>query len=317
MNLVLFIFLYGVFSSGISDFQTSFEEFPDAMPLLTQEKKEEQEEDKNKVPANKKMGNYYKDIKEYTFKTPSTMTGGPEISLKATTDVQFVLRNNNGTTTSRSIENVTEAPTEKPTTEPTVEPTEESVENFMPSTPKEENDSAFWTMLSEVLNETTMERSAEKDELFQAVPGSDVTSENKDKTAELEEVKLKLMLGISVMTLFLFFILLTMCCVTFYKLNKQSSKSICENEYAINPELATLSYFHPSEGVSDASFSKSPDSSTFWGNASSELRRSGTKRPISKPMTDMVSTASEDIGINYESDLLQSEEPSEEIQTDE
>lgn len=49
-------------------------------------------------------------------------------------------------------------------------------------------------------------------------------------------------------------------------------KKACQSgEYSVNPELATLSYFHPLEGVSDTSFSKTAESSTFWGTTSSEL----------------------------------------------
>lgn len=85
-------------------------------------------------------------------------------------------------------------------------------------------------------------------------------------------------------------------------------KQACQTgEYSVNPELATLSYFHPSEGVSDTSFSKSAESSTFWGTTSSELKKSDTRSK--SRMTDMTSTASEE---NEESDMIQSEEPSEE-----
>lgn len=93
-----------------------------------------------------------------------------------------------------------------------------------------------------------------------------------------------------------------------------SYKSPVLTEYSVNPELATLSYFHPSEGVSDTSFSKSADSSIFWGTTSSELKKEDT---LSKSRTtDMISTASDDTGMNDESDLIQSEEPSEETPTD-
>lgn len=85
-------------------------------------------------------------------------------------------------------------------------------------------------------------------------------------------------------------------------------KQACQTgEYSVNPELATLSYFHPSEGVSDTSFSKSAESSTFWGTTSSELKKSDTRSK--SRTTDMTSTASEE---NEESDIIQSEEPSEE-----
>lgn len=94
-----------------------------------------------------------------------------------------------------------------------------------------------------------------------------------------------------------------------------SYKNRCQTEYTVNPELATLSYFHPSEGISDTSFSKSAESSTFWGTTSSELKKTDT---VSKSRTtDIVSTASDETGGNEESDLIQSEEPSEETPTDE
>lgn len=89
-------------------------------------------------------------------------------------------------------------------------------------------------------------------------------------------------------------------------------KSCESGEYSVNPELATLSYFHPSEGVSDTSFSKSAESSTFWGTTSSELKDSDTKSK--SRTTDVISTVSDETGVNDESDLIQSEEPSEELE---
>lgn len=80
-----------------------------------------------------------------------------------------------------------------------------------------------------------------------------------------------------------------------------------ESEYSINPELATLSYFQPSEGISDTSFSKSADSSTFWATSSSEVRKSDIRSK--SRMTAMISTASDDnIGLNDEQNLPQNEE---------
>ena len=96
----------------------------------------------------------------------------------------------------------------------------------------------------------------------------------------------------------------------FFSYNKTS-----QSEYSVNPELAALSYFHPSEGVSDTSFSKSAESSTFWGTPSSEMRQSDT---VSKTRTtDVVSTASDDTGMNDEPDVIQNEEVKEEIPMDE
>ncbi|XP_049750898.1 equatorin [Elephas maximus indicus] len=242
MNFILFIFLSGVFSSDSSDIKPNFEEFPDAMPLFKQENKE-QEKNKDKVPANEKSGNHYKDIKQYTFVTQGPNGTGPEISLRATTDVNFILRNS------------------------------------LNATPPRE------------------QRNEEKDQLFNPIPSSDVNLESKQEAGELEGIKQKLMLGISLMSLFLFLALLTLCCATLYKLRKLSSKSECDDgQYSVNPELAEMSYFHPSEGVSDTSFSKSVESSTFWGNSSSEFRKSGLRKSKSKSMTDMVSTGSDDTG---------------------
>ncbi|EGW09143.1 Acrosome formation-associated factor [Cricetulus griseus] len=110
---------------------------------------------------------------------------------------------------------------------------------------------------------------------------SDLNTTNEDKLSELEEIKLRLMLGISLMTLILLIPLLIFCFATLYKLKHISDKNY-ESQYSVNPELATLSYFHPSEGVSDTSFSKSAESGSYWGNASSDLRRVNTKRSRSK-----------------------------------
>ncbi|KAH0518990.1 Histone H2A deubiquitinase MYSM1 [Microtus ochrogaster] len=56
------------------------------------------------------------------------------------------------------------------------------------------------------------------------------------------------------------------------------------SQYSVNPELATLSYFHPSEGISDTSYSRSGDSSTYWANTTSDLKQPSTKKPKLKPM---------------------------------
>lgn len=63
-----------------------------------------------------------------------------------------------------------------------------------------------------------------------------------------------------------------------------SSDKSFGSQYSVNPELATLSYFHPSEGVSDTSYSRSADSSTHWGNTTSDLKKSSAKKPKLKPM---------------------------------
>nr|XP_015103551.1 MOB kinase activator 3B isoform X7 [Vicugna pacos] len=171
------------------------------------------------------------------------------------------------------------------------------------------NEPAFWTMLAKAINATTFEDN--RDAFLHPIPSSDVTAANEDNLAKLQDIKLKLMLGISLMTLFLFVILLAICSAMLYKMKTLQYKKSCESgEYSVNPELATLSYFHPSEGISDTSFSKSAESSTFWGTTSSELRKSDSRSK--SRTTDMISTGSDDTGMNEDSDVIQSEEPSEE-----
>ncbi|KAM6170093.1 equatorin [Rhynchocyon petersi] len=129
--------------------------------------------------------------------------------------------------------------------------------------------------------------------------GSDIKPENGVILNDLEDIKLKLMLGISLMSLFLFLTLLIFCLAALYKLRKLS-KMQYDPQYSVNPELAEMSYFHPLEGVSDTSFSKSAESSSFWVRSSSELRRSSLRRSKSKNVPDMISTASDDTEM-YES----------------
>ena len=47
---------------------------------------------------------------------------------------------------------------------------------------------------------------------------SDVNATGEDNTARMQEAKLKLMLGISLMTLFLFVVLLAICSAMLYKM---------------------------------------------------------------------------------------------------
>lgn len=103
-----------------------------------------------------------------------------------------------------------------------------------------------------------------------------------------------------------------------------SSDKSFGSQYSVNPELATLSYFHPSEGVSDTSYSRSGDSSTYWGNTTSDFKLSSTKKSKLKPLD--YSGDSDQTALNEEqtatflpleeTDLLPSEEstflPSEE-----
>ncbi|XP_012576709.1 PREDICTED: equatorin [Condylura cristata] len=167
------------------------------------------------------------------------------------------------------------------------------------------NEPDFWTMLAKVLNGTATKSADGKDELFKPIPASDISATTPGNLEELESIKLKLMLGISLMTLLLFVILLALCSTMMFKLKTQVPKlkqPPPEVSYAINPELATLSYFQPSEGISDTSFSKSGESSTYWGTTSSEMKKSGESKSRT---TDALSTASDDTGMAYQSDYPQ------------
>ncbi|XP_065764497.1 equatorin [Muntiacus reevesi] len=262
MNIILFIFLSGLFTPEISGIEPPYE----AIPELPMAENPHTMEEENKEHTPEKTGDSYKDVKEYVFTTQNPNGTQSEISVRATTDLNFSLRNS--------------------------------------SSP---NEPAFWTMLAKAINATTSEDN-QRDQFFHPIPNSDVNATGEDNTARIQEAKLKLMLGISLMTLFLFVVLLAICSAMLYKMKMMKYKQACQTgEYSVNPELATLSYFHPSEGVSDTSFSKSAESSTFWGTTSSELKKSDTRSK--SRMTDMTSTASEE---NEESDMIQSEEPSEE-----
>ncbi|KAL1776284.1 equatorin [Sigmodon hispidus] len=204
------------------------------------------------------------------FSTQNQNGTDSEISVSATTNLKVALKNilkyvkiNSKTTLGKSA-GEEEAKANEPT-------------QFLTTTP---NVPEFWTMLAKAISESTVIMN-DKDQFFQAIPGSDVNTTSEDKLWELEELKLKLMLGISLMTLILLFPLLIFCFLTMHKLKHLSEKSY-ESQYSVNPELATLSYFHPTEGVSDTSFSKSGESSSYWGNTSSDLRRSSTRKSKSK-----------------------------------
>lgn len=153
-------------------------------------------------------------------------------------------------------------------------------------------------MLAKAINGTTVVMD-DKDQLFHPIPESDVNATQGENQPDLEDLKIKLMLGISLMTLLLFVVLLAFCSATLYKLRHLTYKS-CESQYSVNPELATMSYFHPSEGVSDTSFSKSGESSTLLGTTSSDMRRSGTRTSESKMMTDISTGSDDEMHINNE-----------------
>ncbi|XP_076790771.1 equatorin isoform X2 [Arvicanthis niloticus] len=276
MDFILLIFLFGVFLSDIISLQPIVEQNP-GMMLSDEEQYYADEEnntdrdsmilhksEENEVdtPANEKTGNYYKDIKQYVFTTPNVKGTNSEITVTATTGVKFSMKTYK---------------TAKPTASGEEEkPNEPSRKTSTPNVP------AFWTMLAKVINETAVTMD-DKDLFFQPIPASDLNTTSEDQLSELEEIKLKLMLGISLMTLILLIPLLIFCFATLYKLRHLRDKSY-ENHYSVNPELAALSYFRPSEGVSDTSFSKSAESSTFWGQASSEVKRSNMRRSKSKSM---------------------------------
>ncbi|XP_052031763.1 equatorin [Apodemus sylvaticus] len=257
MDFMLLIFLSGVFLPHIISRQPIVEQDPGMMLsdeeqyYADEEKKTDEnsvglrksEENEGDAPTNEKAGNYYKDIKQYVFTTPSENS---EISVTATTDVKFAMKKKKAGKPTVSEEE------EKPN-----EPTRKT------STP---NVPAFWTMLAKAINETTVSMD-DKDLFFQPIPASDLNSTNEDQLSELEEIKLKLMLGISMMTLILLIPLLIFCFATLYKLRHLRDKS-CESQYSVNPELATLSYFHPSEGsnqtvLTEESSFLPPDESSF------------------------------------------------------
>ncbi|CAO2588115.1 Eqtn [Lemmus lemmus] len=297
MDFLLFIFLFEVFLPDISNLQPSMKQDLDAMPSDEEQyysdddylsnndsgheddKNEEAnhvvrkpEENEGGTSANEKRGNYYKDVKHYVFTTRSQNDTGSEISVSATTDLKFAVKN-------YKLVNTTEKKPEKSVSEEEEKHNQPSRKNIPTSTP---NVPAFWTMLAKAINDTTVNM-VDKDQFYQAIPASDLNTTSKDKLSQLEEVKIKLLLGISLMTLILLIPLLIFCFATLYKLRNLSDKSF-DSQYTVNPELATLSYFHPSEGVSDTSYSKSADSSTQWGHTASNVKRSSKKKPKSKSM---------------------------------
>ncbi|KAL4663944.1 hypothetical protein H8957_016076, partial [Semnopithecus entellus] len=289
MNFILFIFIPGVFSLKGGTLKPTIEALPNVMPLNEDvNKQEEKHEDHthNYAPANEKNGNYYKDIKQYVLTTQNPNGTESEITVRATTDLNFSLKN-------YKIVNATAH--EKSASEEETTTNEPSHKNIPRSTP---NVPAFWTMLAKAINGTTVVMD-DKDQLFHPIPESDVNATQGENQTDLEDLKIKLMLGISLMTLLLFVVLLAFCSATLYKLRHLTYKS-CESQYSVNPELATMSYFHPSEGVSDTSFSKSAESSTLLGTTSSDMRRSGTRTSESKMITDISTGSDDEMHVNYE-----------------
>ncbi|XP_055474930.1 equatorin [Psammomys obesus] len=282
MDFVLLIFLSGVFLSDISNLQSIAEQDSDEIipsyeeqfysddattannvPVREEDKPvvQKPEVNEDEAPANEKTGNYYKDIKHYVFTTHSTLGSESELSVTATTEVSVKAYKLTSATAAE---------------EKYIKRTSKDMQRSTPNVP------AFWTMLAKAITGNAQPFD-EKDQLFRAVPSSDFNTTNGDKLSELEEIKLKLMLGISLLTLILLIPLLIFCCATLCKLRKLSEKNY-DNQYSINPELANMSYFHPSEGVSDTSFSKSAESSLYWGNAPSDMRHPSTRKSRSKSM---------------------------------
>ncbi|XP_008248953.1 equatorin isoform X2 [Oryctolagus cuniculus] len=154
------------------------------------------------IPANEKSGNYYRDIKQYVFTTHNPNGSESEISVRATTDLRFALKNYK----------LGNASAEKPSEEKPSEPSHKNIQRTTPNLPE------FWTMLAKALTQSTS--GFEGNDLFKPIPGSDVNATNQDKLSELQEIKLKLMLGIALMTLLLFVTLLAFCSATLYNLKQ-------------------------------------------------------------------------------------------------
>uniref|UniRef100_A0A8C6WD59 Equatorin, sperm acrosome associated n=1 Tax=Nannospalax galili TaxID=1026970 RepID=A0A8C6WD59_NANGA len=224
MDFVMFVFLSGFLLPGVT-----FKISHNYKPIIhTTEDSEEN------PPANEKTGNYYKDITQYVFTTQNTNGTDSEISVKATTDLRFALKN---------------CKYQRP-----------DFTYYIPLYTR--NFTTCCLPLHQLIVLTAINGTAvrldDKDQLFQAIPGSDLNTTNEDKLSKLEEIKLKLMLGISLMTFILSVPLLIFCFATLYKLRHLSDKNY-ESQYTINPELATLSYFHPSEGSADTGLNEEPN----------------------------------------------------------
>uniref|UniRef100_A0A2K6EJ27 Equatorin n=1 Tax=Propithecus coquereli TaxID=379532 RepID=A0A2K6EJ27_PROCO len=194
MSFILFILLSGVISSESSTLKPTNAALPSMMPLDEDEHNGEEEKHKDDAhsgaPANEKSGNYYRDIKQYVLTTQNPNGPDSEISVSATTDLRFALKN-------YKLLNATEKPTNEEET--TQEPSHKNIQKSTPNVP------AFWTMLAKAINGTV--NMDDKDQLFHPIP-------------ELEDLKIKLMLGISLMTLILFVVLCAFCAATLYKLKQ-------------------------------------------------------------------------------------------------
>ncbi|XP_013378387.1 PREDICTED: equatorin-like isoform X3 [Chinchilla lanigera] len=207
---------------------------------------------------NDKTSHQYKDTRQYEFVTQNPNSNDSEITVKATTDLTFALKNYKINTT-----------TEIPTTEehePIASP-QKTKQKTTPTVP------ALWTKLVEAVSGTTV-GTGDKDQLFQPIPSSDENDTSaEDHLPGLEDFKLTLILGLTLITLIIVIILLAFCIAVLFKLGNLNCKRR-KRQYFINPELAKRSYFHPSKDVSDTSFSKSTQSSTFEDTSSSDPRKS-------------------------------------------
>nr|XP_020825694.1 equatorin isoform X2 [Phascolarctos cinereus] len=111
------------------------------------------------------------------------------------------------------------------------------------------------------IKKVEMDEEAVNNENESTVPISDIPYETISQSLQREDVKLKIMLTISLLTFIIFLIFTCICCFIF----SQAPKKRPKKNLTIRPELATMSYFQPAEGVSETSFSKSTLSSTLWG----------------------------------------------------
>ncbi|XP_021518839.1 equatorin [Meriones unguiculatus] len=279
MDFVLLIFLSGVFLSDISNLQSTAEQDSDeVIPSYEEQYYSDETTTANNVPVREEDKPVVQKPEVNEVEAPANeKTGNYYKDIK---QYVFTTHSTFGSESELSVTATTEVSFLR--------------EGSTPNVP------AFWTMLAKAITGNAQPFD-EKDQLFRAVPSSDFNTTNGDKLSELEEIKLKLMLGISLLTLILLIPLLIFCCATLCKLRQLSEKNY-DNQYSINPELANLSYFHPSEGVSDTSFSKSAESSLYWGNAPSDMRRPSTRRSRSKSM---------DFSSSYNQGTLNEEEMSE------
>uniref|UniRef100_A0A8C5Z6R9 Equatorin n=1 Tax=Marmota marmota marmota TaxID=9994 RepID=A0A8C5Z6R9_MARMA len=286
MSFIFFIFLSGFFPSGISNLKANMEELPEVNSSDEDYYKEDENVDNNISISDE--GNNAESIPFIQHEEEIHMDTTPanEKTGNYYKDIKqyvFTTKNPNGTESEINVTATT----------------------GLRFAVKHQNvichDHQFIVLTA--INGTTVSMD-DRDQLFQPIPESDVNTTKISKSDDLEDIKIKLMLGISLMTLFLFVALLAFCSATLYKL-KQLSYKTYDSQYSINPELATLSYFHPSEGVSDTSFSKSAeDSSTYLYATSPELKPSRTRISKSKTITDVVSTCSNDAGLIEASCLL-------------